>query len=723
MKKLELLAPAGSYDGLIAAVNAGADAVYIGGEKYSARAFAENPEEERLLAALDYAHLRDKKVYLTLNTLLKDKELKDLYHYLKNLYEAGLDGIIFQDFGVMKFVREQFPDLPLHASTQLSITDASGCNWLEKQGCSRVVLARELSLSEIRKIHEECAIELEVFIHGALCYSYSGQCLLSSMLGGRSGNRGRCAQPCRLPYQLQGGKAEYLLSPKDLCGIDFIPQLAEAGAASLKIEGRMKRPEYAAGVTEVYRRAIDSYYDGAFAVSKEDREQLLNLYSRSGNCSGYLNRHNGAAMMTFSSPGYRMGEESLFKRIHKDYLEQDDRLPMEGTCKFALGKPSVLTVSCKGTSVQAEGDCPETAKKQPLNREQTVERLSKTGDTGFVFESIDIALEDNLFLPVQSLNTLRRTALQLLKDALLRKYRHSRPKELPDILIPQKHGNNTGKPSDFSRKAPIFSVFLSTLEQAEAVSRFPEIEEVTLDSQCCFFDFSAYHKIVKRLSKAHKQVYLAFPYIFRQKSRQLFELHYEDIFMPELSGFLVRNLESVQFIKERLPNDAEFCLRSDSGLYTFNSLSQKVLMGDGFSRITLPVELNKKELEALSASQTELIVYSRLPLMITAGCIKAHKEACKKESGSIILTDRYKKQFPVQNNCIFCYNILYNSAPLVLWDKEKELYAIGPQALRLDFHLESGREAGRIINAFLKKDAPQGDFTRGHFNRGVSLSR
>lgn len=259
MRTMELLAPAGSYEGMLGAIHAGADAVYVGGSLYSARAYAENPDTDKLLLGMDYAHLHNKKVYLTLNTLIKERELSTLYSYVKPMYENGLDGIIFQDLGVMGFLREQFPKLPLHASTQLSVTDAGGVLWLEKQGCSRVVLARELSLSEIAAIHAESSLELEVFVHGALCYSYSGQCLLSSLLGGRSGNRGRCAQPCRLPYSYvsethrKPGREEYLLSPKDLCGIDFLPDLYAAGVTSLKIEGRMKRPEYAAGVVEVYK--------------------------------------------------------------------------------------------------------------------------------------------------------------------------------------------------------------------------------------------------------------------------------------------------------------------------------------------------------------------------------------------------------------------------------------------------------------------------------------
>lgn len=718
MKKLELLAPAGSVEGLIAAVNAGADAIYIGGEKYGARAFADNPDTSALLKGLDYAHLHDKKVYLTLNTLLKESELNDLYAFLKELYEGGLDGVIFQDFGVMKFIRRQFPSLPLHASTQLNITDASGCRWLKEQGCSRVVLARELSLKEIASIHQICDVELEVFIHGALCYCYSGQCLLSSLLGGRSGNRGRCAQPCRLPYHLSvngekvSSAAEYLLSPKDLCALDFLPQLAEAGVTSFKIEGRMKRPEYAAGVVEIYRKAIDSYQAGEYRIAKEDREQLWNLYSRGGNSSGYLQRHNGASMMTFASPGYHTGEEALFQRIHKDYAEHPIKLSIDGDCRLQLNEPSSFYLSHKGTNVRVLGDTPQPAQNQPLTEVQVRERLSKTGDSCFFMKSLELSMEDGLFLPVKSLNNLRREAVKTLETALLEKMRRPSVEEIPLPWVSARQPE-IGRP-------PIVSALITSLEQGKEILQHPQIKEITFDSDCCFSDFSAYHTLVKAFTEENRQVHLALPFVFRQEVCALYKQHQKELFIPELSGFLVRNLESLQYLKEILPKDRSYCIRSDSNLYTFNSLSQAVLAEDGFTRMTMPVELNKTELHRLPFQKNELIVYSRLPLMITAGCLKAHKDKCEKAVGILTLTDRYKQSFPVKNNCTFCYNVIYNSVPLVLWDNEMELLKIPAEVLRLDFHLETRKEVGQILNAFFQKAKPSGKFTRGHFNRGVT---
>lgn len=308
---VELLAPAGSYESLYAAVNAGADAVYIGGSRFGARAYADNPEEEALLRGIDYCHLHGRKLYLTVNTLLKERELEEQLHdYIRPYYREGLDGVIVQDFGVVRFLKAYFPNLPLHASTQMTVTGADGAEILKKEGLTRIVPARELSLDEIRGIITKTGLEVETFIHGAMCYCYSGQCLFSSMIGGRSGNRGRCAQPCRLPYQLQGcadsKRQYYILSMKDMCVDESIEELIDAGITSFKIEGRMKRPEYTAGVVSVYRRRIDQYLETGKKrpVSEEDHRILLDLYNRGGFSNGYYHQYNGPKMMSMEQPNH-----------------------------------------------------------------------------------------------------------------------------------------------------------------------------------------------------------------------------------------------------------------------------------------------------------------------------------------------------------------------------------------------------------------------------------
>lgn len=305
-RKVEILAPAGSYAAFRAAISAGADAVYAGGPRFGARAYADNFTEEELVQAIQEAHLFGRKFYLTVNTLLKDIEIEELYEYLAPLYACGLDAVIVQDVGVLEYVRTCFPGMDIHASTQMTVTGVPGAKFLEEQGASRVVPARELSLEEIRKIHRETNLEIECFVHGALCYCYSGQCLLSSMIGGRSGNRGQCAQPCRLPYTVDGDK-RYYLSPKDICTLEIIPDMVEAGIDSFKIEGRMKKPEYVAGVTAMYRKYTDMYLSRGregFAVEPKDRENLMDLYNRGGSSEGYYKRHNGPEMMALDRPNH-----------------------------------------------------------------------------------------------------------------------------------------------------------------------------------------------------------------------------------------------------------------------------------------------------------------------------------------------------------------------------------------------------------------------------------
>lgn len=349
MKAIELLSPAGAYPILKAVIGAGADAVYVGGPAFGARAYADNFSKEELLESIDYAHIHNRKVYLTVNTLLKEREMEEqLFDYLLPYYEQGLDAVIVQDFGVLTFIREAFPQLSIHASTQMTVTGTDGAAFLQKQGASRIVTARELSFEEIQKIKSDTGVEIESFVHGALCYCYSGECLLSSMLGGRSGNRGRCAQPCRLPYEVLNAAGErltreatHILSPKDLCTIGMIPQLAECGIDSFKIEGRMKQAEYAAGVTSIYRKYIDlyeQYGSEAFQVDKNDEKKLESLGSRSGFTTGYYTRHNGSDMITFSKPNHTKTDEKLHETIRETYLQKDLQRKIKGNLKLFCGK-------------------------------------------------------------------------------------------------------------------------------------------------------------------------------------------------------------------------------------------------------------------------------------------------------------------------------------------------------------------------------------------------
>ena len=426
MKKPELLAPAGDYTCFQAALKAGADAVYIGGQRFGARAYAGNFSDTEVEDALKEAHFYGKRLYLTVNTLLKQNEIGELEDFIGPFYEAGLDGVIVQDIGALSLLGTLFPGLELHASTQMTVTDVRGAEFLKQLGVCRVVPARELTLGEIEALCRESGMEVEAFIHGAMCYCYSGQCLFSSLLGGRSGNRGRCAQPCRQPYRIlpgQNGQECYPLSLKDMCTIEFIPELIKAGIDSFKIEGRMKKPEYVAGVTSVYRRRIDACLDspdGAGKVSAADMHILSSLYIRSEISGGYYHRHNGREMITLDQPGYVGCDEAVLQNIRSGILEPELTVPVILEASLHPGQPLRLKAVLAGKDIPAavsvEGQEVQTASKRPLSREDVEKQLRRTGGSGFRAEDIRLDMADNAFLPVKALNEARRQVLDLLKQ-------------------------------------------------------------------------------------------------------------------------------------------------------------------------------------------------------------------------------------------------------------------------------------------------------------------
>ena len=423
MKKVELLAPAGNYEAFLGAIHAGADAVYLGGEKYSARAYADNFSDEEVISAIRYAHILGKKVYLTINTLMKQDEYKVLCSYVAPFYQSGLDGVIIQDLGAFEILKETFPNLELHASTQMTLTSELGVSYLKELGACRVVPARELSLDEIRSIKEKVDIEIECFVHGAMCYCYSGQCLFSSILGGRSGNRGRCAQPCRLPYKFsEKGEETYPFSLKDMCTISFIPKMIEAGIDSFKIEGRMKKPEYAAGVTAIYRKYIDMYYEkgeDGFEVSKSDMENLSKLYIRSEIQDGYYFRHNGKEMITPGKPSYIGSDDTYLNKIRQEYIEKKERLPITIYGSFFVGEKASLPAVYDAISVTVEGDLVDAAQNRPMSQEDVLKQLTKLGNTCFSCEMPHVEVGEGIFVPNKTLNELRRTLLQRLEDKII----------------------------------------------------------------------------------------------------------------------------------------------------------------------------------------------------------------------------------------------------------------------------------------------------------------
>lgn len=427
MKKPELLAPAGNMECLYSAINAGADAIYLAGKKFGARAFADNFETEELIYALKLSHLHGKKIYLTLNTLIKEREFDSLYDFIKPLYDNKLDGIIIQDLGLINFLKSNFPDLSIHASTQMTVTGVYAAKLLKENGISRIVPARELTLEEIQHIKSNVDIEIETFVHGAMCYSYSGQCLYSSYLGGRSGNRGRCAGPCRLPYTIAKDdryiakdNIKYPLSLKDMCTLPILNRLIDSSIDSFKIEGRLKSPEYVAGVTSIYRKYIDIYCEtGKFDIENKDIELLKKLYLRSSICEGYYEKFNGAEMITAQSPSYMGSNDKSIEYIKEKYVMSVKKLPVFGLATLSKGHRTSIILRYENHIINCEGDMVEKAQNRPLTKDDVLKQLNKTGDSFFFFDKLEVEMEDDCFMPVKMLNELRRNAFEQLLEEII----------------------------------------------------------------------------------------------------------------------------------------------------------------------------------------------------------------------------------------------------------------------------------------------------------------
>lgn len=721
MKKVELLAPAGNYEALTGAVMAGADAVYLGGELFGARAYADNFTQEEICTGIRFAHVFNRKIYLTVNTLVKEKEFDSLYYFLLPFYDAGLDGVIIQDLGVFKFIKEHFPGLALHISTQMTVTGVRGARLLKAEGAARVVPARELSLEEMKSIRKEAGIEVEAFIHGAMCYCYSGQCLFSSILGGRSGNRGRCAQPCRLPYELNGGKEKYLLSMKDMCTLNILPQLMEAGIDSFKIEGRMKKPEYAAGVTAIYRKYIDLYDQNpnAYWVDHNDMEFLQSLYIRSGIGEGYCHTHNGKAMITLDSPAYSGSDEALLKKIRKDYLEQ---LPVLSVCaEIVLKKnePAVLNLRSGKISLQISGETVQEARKQPLTEEKIREQILKSGNTCFNISNVKIIADEDIFMPVGQLNQLRREGLKGLEQAVIASNDLSYEQRKANFPIHELKENQWKKTKETEAS---IHVLINTEEQLKTALT-QGVDRVYIDR--CRPESEWPEELWKRVKETKAELYLVFPFIVRKKDEKKLEKMWQQLNTGLYQGALIRNLESFAFLKEK---GMKKNIVADANLYVWNREAVKFLKNQ-VNEVYLPLEENFHEWKELLENRSEApdvsaMVYGRLPMMVTANCVKKTTDSCNSKMGYEILRDRYRKEFPVYTECNYCYNIIYNSVPLSLHKLFQKQVPAGITAFRLDFTVENEEQVCEIIQYFNEirlqyKEPFYKEYTTGHFKRGV----
>ena len=800
--RVEILAPAGSMECLKAAIAAGADAVYTGGALFGARAYAHNLTEEELLEAIDYVHLHGRRLYLTVNTLIKDREMeKQMYDYLLPYYRQGLDAVIVQDIGLFRFIRKHFPDLPIHASTQMTLTGVDGAKFLEKEGAQRIVTSRELSMAEVKKIADETELEIESFVHGALCYCYSGQCLFSSFIGGRSGNRGQCAQPCRLLYRTPEAKRpQYLLSLKDICTLELIPEMIESGIYSFKIEGRMKKPEYAAAVAFQYRKYADlylKYYEecpaeedpAAYAMKKyrvreEDRQMLLDLYNRGGFHTGYYHTQNGREMISLNRPNHagvpavkvlaKKGRNVTAKALTDLYPQDIIELPMRKgrekadnyTCKDAVRKgmnvqipvfadtpfkrdeiwmrtrnstlidtlreefvngkikericgtfrlypqeKATLTVKCRDAEITVAGEKAQEALSQPMSRERIEKQLRKTGNTEFEFSFLKAEIGEKVFLPMQSLNELRREALETLEKVICEKYRRS-----GEVKDPEEDK------TELSMEEEVLSGWTASVRTAEQMEVILEEEAIgRIYADCTMFpriwEKDSYVEWITKVHAAGKEIYLVMPYIFRERTRRQYEAAYNRIFGAGWDGILIANYESFAFLKEHGYTGR---IMTDYNLYEFNQESRKFWKEKGVFEFTAPVELTERELQDLRVKDGEVIVYGYLPMMISAGCIQKTTRGCLKKSGQTTITDRYRNPFVVKNECDYCYNILYNYVPLYLGDRMEEVYQIGPGRIRLMFTTERQQEVRQILSAYFEgKELPEGTYTRGHWKRGI----
>lgn len=701
-KDFELLAPAGSLEIFKGVIESGADAVYVGGSMFGARAYANNFTEEELLEAIDFAHLRGVKVYLTVNTLIKNSEFSKLYDYLLVYYKRGLDAVIVQDLGVVKAIHEYFPSMEIHTSTQMTVTGADGVRFLSQFGVTRVVMAREVSLAEMKRIHEETGMELEAFVHGALCYSYSGQCLFSSILGGRSGNRGRCAQPCRLPYTVEGKKDEYILSLKDMCGIKALDKLHDAGVYSLKIEGRMKQLEYACGVVKYYR----SYIDSKKPVSDADYGRIKALGNRCGFTDRYYFDHNGSDMVTYVKPN--------FVSNAAEPLPEKRKLSIEGELVLREGEPGSLTVKRGDVTYKASIEPVSAALKAPLDKKAAIDRINKTGDTDFEFSHIKAQIGENVFVPNGALNKLRRDAISGLCDKLLKKYyrNDARYADMSGLTALPEHVVKSDAAHDEAIND--YTTICSCMTRAQL--------DTLIGYECFdvfYLDFDMYDRKtliqqfaddVKSLTKRNKKVYLMLPTILRADSSDYFVSIAKELDKVSFEGFVVKNYEEL-YLTENLFTGKKVIL--DHNMYTFNDVSKSAFFEHGVSGDTVPLELNSKEIMHRNNIGSQMIVYGYYPLMTTANCVHKNTKGCDKKQKLIYLKDRYNKSFAVCNNCKECYNTIYNSLPTMLTKNIGKLKEAGIRSFRYSFTIETPKQIKAVM------DDKVAEYTNGHYKRGV----
>lgn len=682
---VEVLVPAGSYENFIAAVNNGADAVYLGGSAFSARANAVNFSNDEIASAVRYAHVRGVKVYVALNTLVEDTKFHEAWEFAKFCYECGIDALIVQDLGILSMLKACFPDFKLNASTQMTVHNLKGVRAAEKAGFSRVVLSRELSKEEIGDICAKAKAEIEVFAHGALCMSYSGQCLMSSFIGGRSGNRGACAQPCRLPYSLINAEGrtvcedKYLLSLKDLCLIDEIGTLDKLGVKSLKIEGRMKNSAYVSMAAHLY----DKYREGGI-VDKADIMDLQSVFSRSGFTKGYFENSTGRHMLNIDRSNddvYRNITDKAKQRADSLTKAESKKILISGSFTAKLGDKATLCVwDGDGHSTTCHSNAiAEESIKVALTEERVREQVLKTGGTPFEFEDFIINIDYGISLPIKELNQLRRQALAHIEN------QRAEVESKEDVC-------------DFS-----FNIVKSTAkaEFTASANTYEQIKALEKTSVARIY-------IPKGIYDEHKEEFLS-------------DRFFVTLPAIERHGKTAEGYDRICTSNFSQVYDDAMVKHGGFRMNVFNSPAVKFLKAEGFDSVCLSPEMNMRQIIGISKDMpVEVIVYGSLPVMTVQNCvIKSAYGKCSCNGDVHYLKDRKGARFPVIADKDNCTNIILNSAPIYMGDKMDDIYRSGVAYAQLHFTTETADEAENIIRLYENGKSFKSTFTRGHFYRGV----
>ncbi len=685
---IEILAPAGNPEALKAAVFSGCDAVYLGGSLFSARANAGNFDNEELKEAVRFCHVRGVKVYVTVNTLVKETELIPVMNFISFLCEIGVDAVLVQDLGLFRLIRESCPDMPVHASTQMSVLDKNGARLLKDMGASRVVLSREMSLKEIKDVSDNADVELEVFVHGALCMSVSGQCYFSAMLGSRSGNRGRCAQPCRLPFSTDDGKKN-VLSLKDLSFITRIEELKNAGVCSAKIEGRMKRPEYVAAAVSAGRSAADGK-----PVNAELMKNLEAVFSRSGFTEAYLTGKTGPDMFGIrTKDDVTAGSNAVFNKLHELYKGEANRVPVHADFEMQVGMPAKLTLSdFDGNEVSIKSDViTETAQNRPLDEEGVKKQLEKLGSTAYHLESASVKLDGKGRIPMSAINEMRRTAAEKLDElrGSIKQYSFTEP-ELDEVKTEHAFREMHGVFSSFSQLSDCVSkldmIYLPITESLE--------------------HFEHARKYGVKVGAVMPRSFFGADEELERKAELLVENGFDDFLCGNIGGVaIVRNVGGK--------------VHGAFSLNAVNTESLKTLGNLGLSDTELSFELTLDEISELKGGlKRGIMAYGRQALMLNRACPIGHGKCigCKKVQ---CITDRKGYKFPVMcmKGKTFRSVEVLNSLPLNLSDRQGEIKNVDYITLR--FTDETRQEVEKVINAFVNHEKLNGEFTKGLYYRGI----